>query len=97
MQPGGPLAGSPTALREDLLAHAALWKPEASAAALAGRPVLVVSTRENTSHPHLVAALRSAGGRRVTGLVWPTDHNFSDRRIGLARTVVTWLRRECRF
>jgi pimeloyl-ACP methyl ester carboxylesterase len=96
--PGGPLrAAMPAeALVNTLVANADAWSLPAAAPSLRDRPVLLVDNRLNADHAPLVVALRKAGARRVTAHVWPTDHSFSDRRVGLARTVVTWLGENCR-
>jgi pimeloyl-ACP methyl ester carboxylesterase len=94
---GGPLraAMSADALVGTLTANADAWSLPAAAPALRDRPVLLLDNAVNADHAPLVAALRKAGARRVTTHVWPTDHSFSDRRVGLARTVVEWLRGTC--
>ena len=95
--PGGPLRAAVPAesLVNTLVANADAWSLPAAAPALRGRPVLLLDNAVNVDHAPLVAALRKAGARRVTTHVWPTDHSFSDRRVGLARTVVGWLGRTC--
>jgi pimeloyl-ACP methyl ester carboxylesterase len=94
--PGGPLhADSNESLVAEMKTHADGWNPEGSARALSSRPILVLSTTANESHPSLVAALRVAHAQRVMALQWKTDHSFSDRRIRLARTLVDWLRQQC--
>jgi hypothetical protein len=39
----------------------------------------------------LVAAIKAAGGTKVTQKHAATDHSWSDHRIELAATVVNWL------
>ncbi|MGZ8470993.1 MAG: alpha/beta hydrolase family protein [Gemmatirosa sp.] len=97
--PGGPLraAGGANALVRSLLDRGDEWSLATSAPALRGRPVLLLDNADNASHAPLVDALRRAGNGRVTTHVWPTDHSFSDRRVGLARTVIDWLRVGCRL
>jgi pimeloyl-ACP methyl ester carboxylesterase len=96
--PGGPLraATSAEALVETLVANADAWSLPTIAPSLRDRPVLLVDNRQNADHAPMVAALRKAGAKRVTAEVWPTDHSFSDRRVGLARTLVAWLGANCR-
>ena len=94
--PGGPLhIDTAQSLAAEMKAHADLWDPERSARDLSSRSILLLSTTANESHAPLVAALHAAHARRVTGLQWPTDHSFSDRRIRLARTIVGWLKQRC--
>ncbi len=39
----------------------------------------------------LVSAIRAAGGHEVTPRHFATDHNYSDRRIGLESVILGWL------
>ena len=95
--PGGPLhADGGPALVAEMKAHGEEWDPVRLAPALARRPLLVISTTANQSHPRLVAALHAAHPNRLTAMQWQTDHGFSDRRIGLARLIVSWLGKGCR-
>ena len=97
-----PLQAEPddTALT-DLLTHAERYDLLDHVRELAQRPVLFVAgTRDRASPPAevtepLAAALRAAGGAHVTTVILDTDHLFSDRRIALARAVLSWLRAEC--
>jgi uncharacterized protein len=94
--PGGPIrAASAGSLMDELKNQGDRWNPEAAAAELGSRPILIVSTTENQAHPRLVSALRATGARHVRALQWKTDHSFSDRRVQLARTMVDWLRSYC--
>ncbi len=97
--PGAPLraAGGAPALVRSLLDRGDEWALARSAPALRDRPVLLLDATANASHAPLAEALRRAGNARVTTHVWPTDHSFSDRRVGLARAVIDWLRADCRL
>ena len=93
---GGPLqAESGRTLTAEIKEHAEAWDVDSSASALRSRPVLLISTTANPYHATLIAALDSAGARKVTAVTWKSDHSFSALRIKLARTVVQWLRRSC--
>jgi uncharacterized protein len=94
--PGGPLRADARPLVASLRAHPE-WALARHAPRLAGRPLLLVSIEENPYHNDFVSALRGAGARRLTALVWPTDHSFNDRRVELARTVVGWVGGACGF
>jgi uncharacterized protein len=95
-EPGGPLhTDGGQSLGDEMKARGERWDPARSAAALSSRRLLIISTTANESHPALIAALHAAHASRVTGIVWKTDHGFSDRRIRLGRTVVGWMRKEC--
>jgi pimeloyl-ACP methyl ester carboxylesterase len=95
--PGAPYRtqGGGAALLTEMKANADRWELTAHARALAGRPVLLITSVFRTDHNDFVDALDRAGARRVTALTWDTDHSFSDRRIALAHTVVDWLRLSC--
>lgn len=97
--PGAPLraAGGAAALVKSMLDRGDEWALARSAPALRTRPVLLLDNTANASHAPLADALRKAGNARVATHVWPTDHSFSDRRVGLARTVIDWLRTDCRL
>jgi pimeloyl-ACP methyl ester carboxylesterase len=96
--PGGPLrAESARSLVESLDANAEQWSLRRAAPVLRDRTVLLLDNSHNTGHAPLVQALQRAGAAHLTALVWPTDHSFSDRRIELARTVVSWLRAGCGY
>lgn len=97
--PGGPLrsAAGAAALVQSLLNRGEEWALARTAPALRTRPVLLLDNTANASHAPLADALRRAGNARVTTHVWPTDHSFSDRRVGLARAVIDWLRTDCRL
>lgn len=97
--PGGPLrtASGPAVLVQSVLSRAEEWALVRTAPALRTRPVLLLDNTANTAHAPLADALRRSGNARVATHVWPTDHSFSDRRVGLARTVIDWLRTDCRL
>jgi pimeloyl-ACP methyl ester carboxylesterase len=73
-----------------------------SAAALAARPVLLVTgskdvvTPTQSNHDPMLAALRAAGSTRTRELRLDADHAFDGARIALARGVVDFLQRDCR-
>jgi pimeloyl-ACP methyl ester carboxylesterase len=92
---GAPLSADGLALVAEIKAHANEWDPIRSAALLRARPLLLISTTANESHQRLVAAVGKDSSNRLTALQWKTDHGFSDRRIRLAHTVVSWLEQHC--
>ena len=65
----------------------------ATAAALAGRPLLVFSADRGIGARALAPAeaAKRSGGTAVTAITMPTDHSFSDRRIALETAVLEWL------
>jgi len=93
--PGAPLRAKRDNLVAEIKAHPRDWDPALSARSLASTPLLLLSTNQNQAHSRLVAALHGAEARRFTALQWSTDHSFSDRRIRLSRTILSWLRQGC--
>jgi pimeloyl-ACP methyl ester carboxylesterase len=93
--PGGPLRASSDSLLVSLRANSEAWTLPHHAAELSGRTILLLDNNRNPGHAKFVASLRQAGAKHLTDEVWNTDHTFSDRRIGLARRVVDWLRKDC--
>lgn len=89
-----PLTGcTAESLLDEALAHASEWNFVAQAAALAGRPLLLVNSDDGGA-PHseaLAAAARKAGGKAVTEFHFPTDHGYNDHRIALQTAVLDWL------
>ena len=77
--------------------HAAEWDLVPRAAQLTGRPVLLLAGRRDVvvppalHHEPLAAALRAQPSAQLTTEVLDSDHSFTERRITLARAVVTWL------
>ena len=95
--PGGPLRGSGDSLVASRKATAGKWNLSHHASELAGRTMLLLDNHLNAPHQSVVAAFRKAGARQLTADVWKTDHNFSDRRIELAHTVIAWLHSACGY
>lgn len=98
-----PLAGtSGQAIVEEITANVERFDTTRRAAALAGKPLLLIAgardevTARAVHHDPLVAALRDAGAEQWTERILDADHAFSPRRIALARTISRWLDAECR-
>lgn len=88
------LAGcTPQGLADEALGSGAKWDFLTCAAALAGRPLLLLSSDDGNGpqSDELGKRIRAAGGKAVTALALPTDHSYSDHRIALAAAVVRWL------
>jgi pimeloyl-ACP methyl ester carboxylesterase len=96
-QPGAPLHGDATSMIASLETNSDQWDLTNRAPELAGKAILLLDNDRNTDHAALVKAFREARAKRVTTYVWPTDHSFSDRRIGLTRAVVSWLQHGCGY
>jgi len=89
-----PLAGcTPESLGREILANHERWDFIASAAKLASRPVLVVTSDDGLapSNGAFVEAVEKAGNGKVTAVHMATDHSYSDHRIALETAVLAWL------
>ena len=88
------LAGtSPEIMADELIAGRPKFDFMGSAAGLAKKPLLVLSSDDGLAPQTdaLIAAVRKAGGKRVTAIHAATDHSWSDRRIYLEAQVIAWL------
>ncbi|MGE5234134.1 MAG: alpha/beta hydrolase family protein [Acidobacteriota bacterium] len=87
-------------LLQEAIQHSQAWSLASVAARIADRPVLMTVAEfeaggnpPTISHEPLRNALRAAGARSLETHSFPTDHSYSDQRIALASTIVTWLQR----
>jgi pimeloyl-ACP methyl ester carboxylesterase len=80
-------------MADELIAHKGEWGFGTAYAGLKGVPMLVVTANDGLAgeNDKLVAAVRKLGNGRVETVHFPTDHSYSDRRIGLEGVVVRWL------
>ena len=88
------LAGTtPLMMADELIANAAANRAAAGAAGLAKVPMLVLTSDDGLApgSDSLVAAIRAAGGSRVTTAHVATDHSWSDARLKLEALVTDWL------
>jgi len=90
-----PLATTPEALMDEMVANAAKWDFVDFAPALKSRPALILTADDGLTpdNQRLAAALKAAGDTDVTEDHMATDHSYSDKRIALASTIVRWLER----
>jgi hypothetical protein len=60
---------------------------------LTGTPLLVLSANDGFAEQAdgLVKAIGAAGGTKVTAIHAATDHGWSDHRVFLESTIITWL------
>jgi pimeloyl-ACP methyl ester carboxylesterase len=89
-----PLSGcTPEGLAGEVYNHRADWNFGKLAAGMGTRPVLIVTSDDGLAPPAtaLADALRQGGDKRVTEEHFPTDHAYSDKRIGLETAVLAWL------
>jgi len=89
-----PLAGcTPESLAQEILANHAQWDFATNAPKLATRPILVITSDDGLAPENeaFVTAAKKAGSTKVTAAHMTTDHSYSDHRIALETTVLTWL------
>ena len=88
------LAGtSPELMADELMSGAPLLDILRTAPGLAKTPLLVLSSDDGLAPQTdaLIAAVRKAGGKRVTAVHAATDHSWSDHRVYLEAQVIRWL------
>lgn len=88
------LAGTtPEIMADELIANAKANRSAAGAAGLARVPMLVLTSDDGLApgSNSLVAAIKAAGGTRVTTVHVATDHSWSDSRLTLETLVIDWL------
>ena len=88
------LAGtSPEVMADELIAGRPGFDFMRTAPGLALHPLLVLSSDDGlaTQTDALIAAVRKAGGTRITAVHAATDHSWSDHRIFLEAQVINWL------
>lgn len=95
-----PLSGATGEnLVQEMLQRGATWDLRRHVEAVRERPVLLVAgSRDGVAppslhHEPLVRSFRHAGVVHLTERTFDTDHAFSDKRVGLARTLLFWLDR----
>jgi pimeloyl-ACP methyl ester carboxylesterase len=98
---GGPVRADASALQDEMAAHAE-WDYLTKAEGLARHALLLVAaTRDSIDegvpmHQRLAAAVRAAGGKRVTLVSYEDDHPFSSHRLALGEELIHWLNTSCR-
>ena len=88
------LAGTtPEIMADELIAGHDAFDFMRTAPGLALHPLLVLSSDDGLAPQTdaLIAAVRKAGGTRITAVHAATDHSWSDHRIFLEAQVITWL------
>ncbi len=78
---------------DELQAHAKGFRLQDAAAGLSQMPLLALTANDpyTGDTDALVNAIEAKGGHKVTALHVATDHSWSDHRIALESTVLTWL------
>jgi len=74
-------------------ANAKAFRFENTAAGLTQMPLLVLTADDGLAPDSdaLVHAIAAQGGHKVTAIHVATDHSWSDHRIALESTILTWL------
>lgn len=88
------LAGtSPQALADEAAANALAWSLDTYAGALAGRPLLLITSDDGfrAGSNALARAIGRLRGDGVRLAHFATDHSYSDHRIALQIEVLNWL------
>lgn len=80
-------------MADEILANAEVWDWRTRAAAMKGRPVLIIDSNDGLkpANDDAAAAITAAGGPAPTQIKFETDHSYNDQRIALASAVVNWL------
>ncbi|MGA9790354.1 MAG: alpha/beta hydrolase [Terriglobales bacterium] len=90
----GPLAGvSPETMADEVRGLSKTFRFKNVAASLAQTPLLALTADDGFAPDTdaLVHAIEAHGGHEVTAMHVATDHNWSDHRIALESTILTWL------
>jgi len=88
------LAGvTPESMVDEIHVHAHDFALKNAVHGLIPTPLLVLTSDDGLAEHSdaLVAAIKAAGGTKVTTYHVATDHSWSDHRIALESTVITWL------
>ena len=80
-------------MADEIRRHAAEFKFQNAAAGLAKTPLLVLTADDGLAPDAdaLVQAIKVGHGDQVTTIHVATDHGWSDHRIALESTIITWL------
>jgi pimeloyl-ACP methyl ester carboxylesterase len=88
------LAGvTPQSMADEVIANAKAFGFGNAVRGLAGTPLLVLTADDGLAPQAdgLVKAIGAAGGTKVTAIHAATDHSWSDHRVFLESTIITWL------
>jgi uncharacterized protein len=80
-------------MADEIHQHAAEFKFQKAASGLAKTPLLVLTADDGLASDadSLVQAIKVGHGNQVTIIHVATDHGWSDHRIALESTIITWL------
>jgi pimeloyl-ACP methyl ester carboxylesterase len=87
------LAATPEAMADEVIANANAFNFDNDVDGLTKAPLLVLSADDGLAPgtDRLVKAIEAKGGHKVTAIHAATDHSWSDHRIFLESTILTWL------
>jgi uncharacterized protein len=80
-------------MADEVRANAKAFRLDNAVASLVPVPLLVLSADDGLAPQTdaLVGAIKAKGGHNVTAIHVATDHGWSDHRIALESTIITWL------
>src|SRR5580658_4747506 len=80
-------------MADEIRRHSAEFKFQNAASGLVGTPLLVLTADDGLASDAaaLVQAIKDDHGNQVTTIHVATDHSWSDHRIALESTIITWL------
>lgn len=80
-------------MADEAIAHADAWDFVKAGPRLAGTNLFILTSDDGFAHEadRLTAAVKTAGGTRVSTVHVATDHSWSDRRIRLESEIIRWL------
>jgi uncharacterized protein len=99
--PGGPIHGDAAAMLAELSDNAQRWNYLTLARSLRNHSLFLVSaTRDSPDenpamYAELGRALKAAGAKHVSVVVYDDDHPFSSNRLQLGDALVRWLKSDC--
>jgi hypothetical protein len=80
-------------MADEVIANAKAFRLDTMVDGLTQMPLLVLSADDGLAPgtDALVKAIAAKGGQKVTSIHVATDHGWSDHRIFLESTILTWL------
>ena len=80
-------------MADEAIAHADAWDFVKAAPRLTGTNLFVLTSDDGLAPEadRMAAAVKAAGGTKVSTVHVPTDHSWSDRRIRLESEIIRWL------
>lgn len=87
------LSATAESMADELMANSKAFSFDNAVKGLTQTPLLVLSANDGLapSTDKLIKSITAHGGQNVTSIHADTDHSWSDRRIFLESTIITWL------